>query len=116
VFSDYHVLQPDIVYFGPQRRRLVNLDTVIRHPPDLCVEILSPSTARRDRGRKRDVFARFGVKEYWIVDPAAVAFEAHELAGGRYQLRERATEADSVSSPLLPGLSLSVRPIFQDLL
>ena len=116
VFSDYDVLQPDIVYFRPERRQLIDLRKVIRIPPDLCIEILSPSTAGRDRGRKMETFARFGVKEYWIVDPASAALEAHELAGGRYQLRERATEADSVSSPLLPGLSFSVGPIFQDLL
>ena len=115
VFSDYDVLQPDIVYFKPERRHLVDPRSVIRHPPDLCIEILSPSTAKRDRGRKMETCARFGVKEYWIVDPRAGALEAHELAGVRYHLRQRWAHADLVWSPLLPGLSFSVRILFQDL-
>jgi Uma2 family endonuclease len=60
------VLQPDIVYFGPARAHLVDLDHAIRHAPDLCVEILSPSTEATDRGRKLQMFARYGVPEYWI--------------------------------------------------
>jgi Uma2 family endonuclease len=115
VFSDYDVLQPDIVYFSAERKHLINLNAAIRHAPDLCVEILSPSTAKRDRGPKMEMFARFGVREYWIVDPLAVTLEAYELDGGRYQLRQCATDGDSISSPLLPGLSFSVRAIFQDL-
>ena len=69
VFSDYDVLQPDIVYFRPDRTHLVDLDRVIRHPPDICIEVLSPSTEVSDRGKKMQMFARYGVAEDWIVDP-----------------------------------------------
>ena len=68
VFSDYDVLQPDVVFFSAARANLVDLDRVIRNPPDLCVEVIAPSTQDRDRGRKMQMFARFGVPEYWIVD------------------------------------------------
>ena len=61
VFSDYDVLQPDVVFFTHDRRHLVNLDAPIRHPPDVCVEVLSPSTEAADRGRKMQMFARYGV-------------------------------------------------------
>ena len=47
VFSEHDVLQPDVVYFSPEHMHLLDPDTAIRHPPDLCVEVLSPSTARR---------------------------------------------------------------------
>ena len=61
VFSDYDVLQPDVVFFKADRRQLVDLDHVIRHAPDLCVEVISPSTQETDRGRKMQLFARYGV-------------------------------------------------------
>ena len=52
VFSEHDVLQPDVVFFGPARAHLIDLHTAIRYAPDLCVEILSPSTEATDRGRK----------------------------------------------------------------
>lgn len=52
VFSDYDVLQPDVISFSPERAGLVDVNRVIRHAPDLCVEVLSPSTAVTDRGKK----------------------------------------------------------------
>ncbi len=55
--------------FGPARAHLVDLDRAIRHAPDLCVEVLSPSTEATDRGRKLQMFARYGVPEYWLVIP-----------------------------------------------
>ncbi|MCA1561106.1 MAG: Uma2 family endonuclease, partial [Acidobacteria bacterium] len=60
VFSEYDVLQPDIVFFSAARSNVVNLRAPIRHPPDLVVEVLSPSTAVRDRGRKLHIFATYG--------------------------------------------------------
>jgi Uma2 family endonuclease len=116
VFSENTVLQPDIVFFSSERRHLIHPDRVIRDPPDLCVEILSPSTAGRDRRSKKEIFARFGVKEYWIVDPAGAAFEQYGLEAGRFRLLTSAGAADIVTSPLLPNLSFSVGQIFQDVL
>jgi Uma2 family endonuclease len=52
VFSDYDVIQPDVVFFRRERQHLIDLDAPIRQAPDLCVEVLSPSTAATDRGRK----------------------------------------------------------------
>ena len=69
LFSEYDVLQPDAVFFRRERRHLVNMMESGQVAPDLAVEVLSRKTARRDRGRKMDTFARFGVVEYWIVDP-----------------------------------------------
>jgi len=64
VFSDYDVLQPDVLYFKGGRAQLVDLDRPIRLAPDLCVEVLSPSTEATDRGMTMQVFARYGVGEY----------------------------------------------------
>jgi Uma2 family endonuclease len=112
VFSDYDVLQPDVVYFQPSRVHLIDLDRAIRHAPDLCVEILSPSTEATDRGRKLQMFARYGVPEYWIVDPANEVIEVHRLEAGSYVLVQRATGKDDVRSAVVPGASLRADSIF----
>jgi Uma2 family endonuclease len=79
VFSDYNVVQPDVVYFGPETvARLDPLD-YIRFPPDAAFEVLSPSTARNDRGRKRRLMERFGVREYWVIDPRGHFIEVSRL-------------------------------------
>jgi Uma2 family endonuclease len=112
VFSEYDVLQPDVVFFGPARAHLVDLDRAIRAAPDLCVEILSPSTEATDRGRKLQMFARYGVPEYWIVHPVAQEIEVHRLGVDGYVLAQRASGDDEVRSPALPGAVLRARRIF----
>ncbi len=54
--------------------------------PDLIVEVLSPSTAKRDRGYKKDLYERSGIKEYWIVDPENRSIEVYLLRKNRYEL------------------------------
>ncbi len=61
-------VQPDILFVSNERRGIIG-EKQVTGAPDLVVEILSPSTARRDRGVKLDLYARCGVREYWIVDP-----------------------------------------------
>jgi Uma2 family endonuclease len=115
VFSDHNVLQPDVIYFGADRKHLVDPLKVIRHPPDLCIEILSPSTAQRDRGRKMQTFARFHVQEYGLVDPSERMLEQYELEGDSYRIRAPVRGDDRAKSPLLPAFALRVGDIFQDL-
>ena len=62
-------VQPDILFVSSERRGIIG-EKAVQGAPDLVVEILSPSTAHRDRGIKLDLYARRGVREYWIVDPA----------------------------------------------
>ena len=112
IFSEYDVVQPDVLFFAPARAHLVDLDRAIRHAPDLCVEILSPSTEVTDRGRKLQMFARYGVLEYWIVDPAHGVIEVHRLEASGYVLAQRASGEDEVRSPVLPGAALRAGSIF----
>ena len=60
-------------------------------PPDLVVEILSPSTAKYDRGHKKDVYESAGVREYWIVDPVHKSVEQYLLEEGRFRLADTYT-------------------------
>ena len=81
VFSKHNVIQPDILYFTEARRHLVQLDSPTRAAPDLTVEVLSPGTSANDRGRKQAMCARFGVGEYWLVDPFEETIEIFVLDG-----------------------------------
>ena len=112
VFSDYDVLQPDVVFFSAARRHLIDLDRVIRNAPDLCVEVLSPSTAATDRGKKMQMFARYGVGEYWIVDPSAETIEIHGLSGQTYELRATFSGDMPVTSRTLPDHSFRANSVF----
>lgn len=114
VFSEHNVLQPDIVFFRVERRRLVDDWEVTRAAPDLAVEVLSRSTEARDRGRKMALFARFGVKEYWIVDPARNTLEMYVLSGAEYQQAGGYGERDVVTSSTLPGLTFSAATVFAE--
>lgn len=75
IFAEGDYLEPDLVFVGRDRLELVS-DRGIEGPPDLVVEILSPSTASRDRGIKLDRYRLYGVAEYWVVDPDAGTVEA----------------------------------------
>jgi Uma2 family endonuclease len=115
VFSTYNVAQPDVVYFLPERAHLVQLDTVTRDRPDLTVEVLSPGTEENDRGRKLRMFARYGVPEYWILDPVEHTLEILSLRGDFYAVTVKASGDDVVTSPLLSDLSFAVSRLFERL-
>ena len=70
VLSDTDVVQPDVLFVSSRRSHILTHENV-RGAPDLVVEILSPASAERDRTVKLDLYARHGVKEYWMVDPDA---------------------------------------------
>src|SRR5918996_781486 len=69
VLSNYDVAQPDILFVSNERSDIIIVGPNIRGAPDLVLEILSPSTSRYDRGYKRALYSRHGVREYWLVDP-----------------------------------------------
>ena len=121
VFTQYNVVQPDLLYFSEARRHLVQLDRPTDVPPDLTVEVISPGTSAHDRGRKQAVYARFGVGEYWIVDPLDETIEMFVLEGNVYRLGQNSRPADAapsaqaalaVASPTVAGLRVVASRIF----
>ena len=113
-FTEHDVLQPDVVLFRRERRSQIDMMEVIRIAPDLAVEIVSRSTEARDRGRKMQMFAGFGVGEYWVVDPVRNVLEIYQLQRGGYVLAAVCSEKDHVDSPTLTGLSFDVSRVFEE--
>jgi Uma2 family endonuclease len=114
VFSEYDVVEPDVTFFRKERRHLIDMMAATRAVPDLVVEVLSRSTEARDRGRKMQLLARFGVPEYWIVDPVNNTLEIYALRGTAYEPIGVYDEHQGVVSPTLPGLSFNAGRIFEE--
>jgi len=91
-----------------------SLMAATRVRPDLAVEVLSRSTEARDRGRKMAMLARYGVPEYWIVDPVRNTLEIHAIGDRKYALYGVCGETDEVRSPTLPELSFNASAIFEE--
>lgn len=105
------VVQPDILCISSQREDIIAGDE-IRGAPDLIIEILSPSTAERDRAYKNRLYARYGVQEYWLVDPESQTIEVLHLTGIGYQRLELYTVEQDLQSKLLSGLHIALDQIF----
>jgi Uma2 family endonuclease len=114
VFSEHNVVQPDVVFFRRERRHLVAQWEANRVAPDLVVEVLSRNTEARDRGRKMTMFARFGVPEYWMVDPAGNTLEVLVLSAGAFDLRGMFGDGDVVTSVTLPDLTFPAANVFAE--
>ena len=110
VLSPESVVQPDILFISNERRGIITEDNV-SGAPDLVVEILSPSTAERDRELKLTLYARYGVREYWIVDPEDSSVEVMVLEEAGVGSARRYTSG-LVESPLLPGLAVALDEVF----
>ena len=106
-FSDRNVVVPDVLYVGADHADRVEKQ-FIRGAPDVVVEVSSPSTRRLEILRKRELYERFGVPEYWYVDLDADRVEVYRLGDGRYGVPTLLGRHDALRSELVPGFSLSV--------
>ena len=114
IFTEIDVVQPDILYIAKDQDRKITREN-IQGAPDFIVEILSDSTRRRDERLKRNLYEQHGVKEYWIVDPELDNVKRYRLHEGRYGIpHELSTEhaEATLTTPLLPGFSLSLADLF----
>jgi len=111
IFSDEDVAQPDLLFISNERSKIIQEDA-IHGAPDLIVEILSPSTAERDRTYKRTLYARSGVSEYWLVEPETYTVEVLTLEQNGYHQAGRYQRGQTLGSPLLAGLAVPLNEIF----
>ena len=104
ILAQTTIVQPDIVFVDAARRSVIS-ERGIEGAPTLVVEVISPSTGAIDRRRKLQLYARYAVPYYWIVDPPARTIEAHAFAHGRYE-----------EAGVLSGVTPASLPPFGDLM
>ena len=112
VLSDTDVVQPDLLFVARARAHLLSGGDNVRGAPDLVIEILSAATAERDRGYKRALYARHGVAEYWLVDPAAETVWILRPRSGALAVAHTFGREQTLRSPLLAGFELDLDDIF----
>ncbi len=111
VFSDTEIVQPDLTFISNERMH-IDTEAEIWGGPDLVVEILSPSTAARDRTVKQVLYARNGVNEYWLIDVDARTIEVLLLGDHGFEPTATYGEGDTLVSPTLPGFTILVDDVF----
>jgi len=112
VLANDSIVEPDLVYIEKSRMSLVGPRGTIDGAPTLAIEILSPSTARIDRQTKKQLFERYGVPFYWIVDPDAQTIDVYRATDGAYRPADR--RADDLNDlPPFPGLRIDAARLWQ---
>lgn len=110
--SDLNVYQPDLYFVSTGRKSILQRQGAVG-APDLVVEVLSPKTARLDKGIKRSVYARTGVEELWLVDPDRKEVEIYRLGEAADTPSSICRLGRIVESPLFPGLKIPVAKLFR---
>jgi Uma2 family endonuclease len=82
--ADHSVVEPDVIYLA-RKATAAELKSEISGLPDLLIEVLSPTSVRRDRRLKLRLYEESGLQEYWIVDPVARQINFFQLRNGRFQ-------------------------------
>jgi Uma2 family endonuclease len=113
VLDDYNVRRPDVLFFARSRTHLIG-EKAMEGPPDLAVEVLSPSSIEVDR--REDKFAQYrdaGVAHYWIIDPADRTIEGWRREAGQYVSTGRGQGTDVVRLPPFVDLDVSLARLWR---
>ena len=111
VLSDLDVVQPDLIFVSNERGHIIT-PANIQGAPDLVVEILSPSTAERDKTFKRALYARHGVNEYWIVEAGEKSITVLLFGERDFEVVGIYGERATLTSPTLQGFRLHIGDLF----
>lgn len=113
LLSPHDIVQPDLLFVSAERAHILK-KKYVRGAPDLVVEVLSESTRRRDQALKLHRYERFGVREYWLVDPARGTVTVYRLREGVFvRIADlSAAAADVLTTPILPGLEIRLAALF----
>jgi Uma2 family endonuclease len=113
VLSNTSIVQPDIVYIARERMGIVSARGTIDGAPTLAIEVLSPSTSRIDRTTKRQLFERYGVPYYWIVDADARTIDVYRAVAGTYASPDRRSADELNDMPPFPGLRIDAAKLWR---
>jgi Uma2 family endonuclease len=110
--DDHSVVEPDLLYVSRERSHIL-VDRGIEGAPDLVIEILSPSSRRTDAHTKSKLYARCGVRHYWIADPELDRLELYRLAGSAYEHVATFESPAAVEPEDFPGLRIPLDDVFR---
>jgi Uma2 family endonuclease len=115
VFSQYDVVEPDLLYLSNERAAESLTSQHVRGVPELVIEIGSPGTRTRDEMIKRQLYERMGVSEYWIVDPEIDTIRVYRRDGDAFaRVVELSADAgDVLATTLLPGLAIRLSRVLK---
>ena len=112
VLSNTHVVQPDLLFISRDQEHILLGGDNVRGAPDLVVEILSPSTATRDKTLKRALYAKHGVGEYWLADPDSRTVTVMVPGGDGFEVAGVYGKGQTLISPMLEGFTVNLDEIF----
>ena len=112
-FDEHNNTQPDILFIREEREFIITNDG-IEGQPDLIVEVISPLSIKNDRVTKKDLYLKFGVMEYWLIDPIYQTVEIYALEQDKYVLKFMLVESGEVASQVLEGFKIDIKAIFQN--
>lgn len=116
IFSPEHAVAPDLVWISQTRlSQVIDPDGKLHAAPDLVIEVLSPGKANeeRDREKKLDLYSRYDVPEYWIVNWRAKTVEVYRRTNDELTPAETLTAGAELTSPLLPGFACPINRSFE---
>lgn len=110
--NEENLVQPDIFFISNENSQIIDEKDGIIGVPDLMVEVISPSSIRRDRVDKKNIYGKVGVKEYWLIDPAYQTIEVYKNENAEMELVEMIVEDGQVVSSVIKEFSLELKDIF----
>jgi len=114
ILDENNTVQPDILFISNENS-LNNQDKALYGAPDLVVEIISPSSVIYDRNIKKELYEKYGVKEYWLVDIENKTVEIFENIEGKFSLFSYAVEKGKLTSKVLNGFEVEIKDILPNL-
>jgi putative restriction endonuclease len=111
--TDRDAIEPDQYYFQASREECMIDDAYFHGPPDILAEMLSPATRWLDRGPRREVFRRAGVRQLWLLEPLLEQVELYELAGRDYRRVATYGVSDTFNVPHFPDVRVNVAELFE---
>lgn len=113
VLSKINVVKPDILFIARENQHMIT-EKNIAGAPDLVIEIISPSSAYYDLIEKKEIYEKYGVREYWLVDPKKQWVEVYQNVNQQFERVQRADRDGQVASLVLRGFNLSLTAIFSE--
>jgi Uma2 family endonuclease len=116
ILDKNNIVQPDILFISNKNKNNIQEKGIFGNP-DIVIEIISPSSFKRDTEDKRETYQKFGIKEYWLVFPLEETIEILELIEGKYKVFDYAsiediTKEQKVKSKLVEGLEINLNEVF----